>query len=636
MKIQFKQQGGAMPPYLTYTPFIPSSQPIQQQQRIVEQKPTQSDKDSLNDKDLMDMIKEINGLPNDMGIVITNLKQMEQLKSINPVASNQLTTIYLNSLYRLKVANFNKTEYDHAYTEVKENSGLSELAITENGYLTGINKETGKLQLFSVQDYLSNPYKFDNDKGKYQILTNSNLLWMRAHSPQFAFDNKVLSIVENGIGLEKINKLIKDNLQTLGKTKNSVAFNIYQKDDKIAKGAEVVNQLLQNGLPVNTSLDGLYEGKVITEDQKNQAQAALLYIYKSLPKNAQTLLKIKAGNASDPDKGAFELLQTLIFSTTSSSTDLELNFKGGYNPDGSKKSDKEETGSIDKVKYNAAAQFALGVGYSSQFVIQDGTHDGLLIYSTEMPATKNNQPIGRSTLFELTSSDASGILDFQNVSMGGLKIDPSGFSKVLTDGVLHSVDMIIDQQAARNGVIKPDFRLFKKKEQADQYIKDNNINRKDYNKVNEVYKQFGLPVLYNSNGKLNTNSYARFAVLNGDAISTAFSNNDQSDVTFNDYLRELNDQDEANVLSEFKKIDNKLSYDEKSFWDSISPILNSHDSIYTGTIYIPIKSHILNAMAGQPEGLTGDQINTLEALEQNKDRANQLAARWKNGNNRRE
>ena len=116
MKIQFKQQGCAMPPYLTYTPFIPSSQPIQQQQRIVEQKPTQSDKDSLNDKDLMDMIKEINGLPNDMGIVISNLKQMEQLKSINPVASNQLTTIYLNSLYRLKVANFNKTEYDHAYT----------------------------------------------------------------------------------------------------------------------------------------------------------------------------------------------------------------------------------------------------------------------------------------------------------------------------------------------------------------------------------------------------------------------------------------------------------------------------------------------------------------------------------------
>ena len=207
MKIQFKQQGGAMPPYLTYTPFIPSSQSIQQQQRIVEQKPTQSDKDSLNDKDLMNMIKEINGLPNDMGIVISNSKQMEQLKSINPVASNQLTTIYLNSLYKLKVANFNKTEYDNAYQEVKGNSGLSEIAITENGYLTGINKETGKLQLFSVQDYLSNPHKF-TDKGKYQMLTNSNLLWMRAHSPQFAFDNKVLSIVENGIGLEKITKLI--------------------------------------------------------------------------------------------------------------------------------------------------------------------------------------------------------------------------------------------------------------------------------------------------------------------------------------------------------------------------------------------------------------------------------------------
>ena len=53
---------------------------------------------------------------------------MEQLKSINPVASNQLTTIYLNSLYRLKVANFNKTEYDNAYKEVKENSKGSPIA----------------------------------------------------------------------------------------------------------------------------------------------------------------------------------------------------------------------------------------------------------------------------------------------------------------------------------------------------------------------------------------------------------------------------------------------------------------------------------------------------------------------------
>ena len=41
-------------------------------------------------------------------------------------------------------------------------------------------------------------------------------------------------------------------------------------------------------------------------------------------------------------------------------------------------------------------------------------------------------------------------------------------------------------------------------------------------------------------------------------------------------------------------------------------------------------------MVGQGEGLTGDQINTLEALEQAKDKANQLAAKWKNGNNRRE
>jgi len=71
------------------------------------------------------------------------------------------------------------------------------------------------------------------------------------------------------------------------------------------------------------------------------------------------------------------------------------------------------------------------------------------VYSTEMPVTKNNQPIGRSTVQDLTTSDFSGILDFQQVSMGGLMISPTGLTKVITDdGAAHSIDMPIDTQAA--------------------------------------------------------------------------------------------------------------------------------------------------------------------------------------------
>jgi hypothetical protein len=39
-------------------------------------------------------------------------------------------------------------------------------------------------------------------------------------------------------------------------------------------------------------LQGLYKSKTITKDQLNQVQLALDYIYRALPGNAKTLLKL--------------------------------------------------------------------------------------------------------------------------------------------------------------------------------------------------------------------------------------------------------------------------------------------------------------------------------------------------------
>ncbi|MGN0967085.1 MAG: hypothetical protein ACI4OP_05850 [Candidatus Coprovivens sp.] len=55
----------------------------------------------------------------------------------------------------------------------------------------------------------------------------------------------------------------------------------------------------------------------------------------------------------------------------------------------------------------------------------------------------------------------------------------------------------------------------------------------------------GLPMLYNSNGKLMGN-YMKFGILNGTALSSAFN----KDVSLADYIVETQDKNEiANTLA---------------------------------------------------------------------------------------
>jgi hypothetical protein len=46
---------------------------------------------------------------------------------------------YLQILGDLKIANFNKKEYDAAYKVVSENGGIDELAISDRGQLVCVN-----------------------------------------------------------------------------------------------------------------------------------------------------------------------------------------------------------------------------------------------------------------------------------------------------------------------------------------------------------------------------------------------------------------------------------------------------------------------------------------------------------------
>ena len=125
---------------------------------------------------------------------------------------------------------------------------------------------------------------------------------MRKYLPSYAGNDKLFEIVENGIGVEQVVTLINTAMEQLGTSKTTQAYSIYKQNDQVVKGIEVLKSLKDMGIQPNITIDGLYEGKLITETQAQQAKAALSYLYSMLPSNAKTLLQLKSNNSQNPER----------------------------------------------------------------------------------------------------------------------------------------------------------------------------------------------------------------------------------------------------------------------------------------------------------------------------------------------
>ena len=107
----------------------------------------------------------------------------------------------------MKIANFNRKQYDDAFTIVSKNGGINELAINERGQLICINKD-GDFEYFFPEELKENP--------GYSPVTNSELLRWRAYSLELANNNKILGIVANGIGIKSVIDYIGGIISNLG------------------------------------------------------------------------------------------------------------------------------------------------------------------------------------------------------------------------------------------------------------------------------------------------------------------------------------------------------------------------------------------------------------------------------------
>ena len=620
MMIKKFGQGGqnTLPAFIDYKPLILNKE-AGLSSASTESKSSDSSGSDLTDKDILTMLKsELDGLPNDVKALTDQLQSFYLDQKVGLGSTSGIESRYLKALSLAKTAKFNKEQYDAAYKQSVSTGGINEVAIDENGQLIcAIGNDFKKL---TAQQYI----QAKQTTPELHALTNQELLRMRAYSPDLKFDNQLTGIVQNSIGMESVNKLINEAVRNLGSDELKREGYTATEQNQIKQGIEYLqkaqDQIGEQGLDENTTVDGLYNLGVMTKDQAKQAQMALNYLYTTLPKNAKALLDVKAaeiGMGTGKD-----VIQQLIGSKISRVNTQDLgrtNANSGKGSKNSKSSATTEQDIMDKLKLSPVMMAQLGKTSYMPIKIQNGTKYQMTMNAQVVPiVSSTGAPLGTGvSLQDVSTSQYAGALDFNNATIGGQAIDPSALDKVIVDSTNLYI-MNLPYKTNPDGTIVPDLKWLKTIETIDQSIRQQGIT--DISKINEMYMNAGLPALMDDQGNLNIRSYCKFGVLNGKAASNTFTQQDDFSID----AREINDENLIkNYLSAVNKgrdKDSKIDFDAASWWDKVSPFFNSHDSLYEGTIYLPFRDDILNGALSSNHELTAEEASEIQARNQQRQR----------------
>lgn len=540
-------------------------------------------KGELTEKDLFNMIKDVDGLPNEMKSIITDLKRTLATKSLVGIDTGELANTYLSSLYKLKVANQNKKRFDESIKDAKENGSIGEVAITLGGNLLASDK-SGKVKELTLQQYQENP-------DQYSLLTNSNLAWLRKYSPKYAFskNDNAFEIINNGMGYEAFQKLLDQAKVSLGSYK-------YEEQGIAGKEALLGLKALQNLSKsqqqkyLNSALDGKYEIQSSTDTNAQQIKALVDYLTVSLPKRAKVWASLKTG-ISDVNKATQALVTQYLSGSLKSNISHKVNYlgtdeklqKAGKSGSGSSGDPKEgfwRQLQSDKAGDEQSYNLLIGRGQLSV----DGKYYGTT------PGMDDNKSL---TKYIGDSKVGYLIKNRQNITFGDQQISPDSFDDIMVNsgGGAMTVTLPITPDGKVNFNIMDTYsKVINKLKQLGA-----KVGTQDYEKKKaEILKRVDLGYLVDaSSGVVNPKYFGHFLVLEGVASNKTYGivagkkqelqesqyieNASGDDALFDTVKRALSDKD-------------KGEYELDNNWISFN-----NDKLFKGNIYIPINTNPLNA-----------------------------------------
>ena len=605
MIFKFQQGGVPIPPLVSYQPVTVTNTSGTAPAVSSEDKSSNSD---LTDKDLLEMLQKLDGLPSDMNTITNTLQNfyIDQAYGILPNTSS-IASKYIQILNQMKIANFNKKEYDEAFNTVNSNGGYNEVAINDRGQIFCVDKETGSYNLLSIEELKNNP--------NYTPLTNSDLLDYRAYNPQLAYNNDILKVVKSGIGISAVTKMIQDNIANLGETTESNQSYAKVKSKQLISGLQNFLNAQQQSGEYDATVDDLYKGTYLSKDQALQAYEALTYIYTTLPENAKTLLKTKTNNGTDEE--AIQLVSTLVNSTLNYTKQFSLDL------DKSSKDSKDNQDINSSIEADLITQIQAGTGgHDTVQTIDNSMGIGMTISGTAYEQIKDvsGSHLGKTSVENLlNNSGLRSIINADNgIYFGDQKIDLDDLSNISYDGKgLLRVNLPIREDGS------PNFDLLDEYSKAQSEFLLSSKTQEDKLKIfGNKEKYPGLNSLILPNGDFDKSKFAPFIVVSGMSTDNLINIDKQN----NTFITEVKQTPEL-----VKELKNSLAIgsgkniqypdiDEYDWTEWLMPeFINGYDHLFKGNIFIPLNMNKSAAALGGNQNLKVDTAQSLEQEYQQRD-----------------
>lgn len=614
------QTGGFVNYFTTYQPVqVPKVDATSSTSSTSTSKKSKSDDDDdtkgkLTEKDLFNMVKEINGLPNEMTSIVTNLMRTFQIQNIVGQDVTDIATPYLKNLLQIKIAAQNKDKYDAAYRDAVTNGAMAEPAIAMNGNLV-VQTRDGKMKDIRLDTFF-------NNRDQYKPLSVSQLLNLRAYSASTVNDQNIFNIASNSMGFESFQKLIdtaKSNLGTNTYTRNGM----FTKEGQASKGLEALQKLQEDPrlsqITGAVTLDGLYEYKLIDSNQKQQISYLLKYMMNVLPERAKTWAALKQGTP-DKTKATSNLILNYLLSTENVNSTVNTDYKGAINSEGELgKDSKSKNSSSDEEdpKEGFWRQVQSGKGgdeFTFNILMNKGRMSVEGKYYGTTPGLDSNKSLG-----DYINSSNMGYLikNNRNITFGDTKIAPESFNDVMINSATGAA--VVTLPITPEGTV--DLGIAQRYVKVLDELKKSGLqlNSPAYNqKQQALMKQEGLDNLLTSNGLPNRNRFGQFLVLEGYTSDKANAVKDNKEVSFKDITSNyvLPAGDDSSLYDMINKGLSNKDRGEYKLGDGFLGYFG--DKLFKGNIYIPLNTNPLNAQNADENDVKSSTAKLLEKDQQQK------------------
>lgn len=604
-------QGGATPPYVAYQPVIVSDKRTSatQEEAAAAKVASDSDKGKLTSKDLYTMLKEkLKGLPSDVDTAMWKLQSVEE--SVNLDFFHDFTSSienrYLNALQTMNKLTFSREQYDKALDNVKSNGGLNEAAIDQYGQVYMTNGKDYKLM--SPEEAKQSGWK---------QMTNQDLLYLRANDPSLSGKDEILNVVNNGIGIGQVTKMIQDSIGNLGTNSSSETAYATTQQGQLIQGLNDFIKAAQETGQYDASIEDLYKAQIINKTQAQQAQQAIAYIYKTLPQNAKSLLKTRTEGGTD--KEALSLVSTLVLSKTSTEKSFTADLEGG--PTKKSMSKDANAGSKDDtdLKTSLPLQVMQDMGGADVAPITIDKGDGvqMSVYGSFFSAVndKKGDPIVNTSLQNMLAQ--SGLQDIvknaRSITFGDQKLTPEQLSKITYNntGIVRA-DLPVNEDGTVKLSVLDDFNA------AMNEIKG--LGNASKEQVEAIKAKYHLDQYLKDDGTPDPKHTAPFILTEGYTTEK----NGIEDTAFVKHIKNPTD-DQIQLIKDSLTVgtgkDAKVPDIDTFDWYNPFDWFGT-ENIYKATVYIPISNNVGAAVRGGNQNLDYDEALKYEMKYRNFQRMN--------------